>query len=61
MKLDKGIEVLNDRKDSIDPADPPEEHDAIQLGIEAITRVKEYRLYGEEIRFTPLPSETPDE
>ncbi|GAH34507.1 unnamed protein product [marine sediment metagenome] len=47
MTLEKAIEILTDILQYVKPGDPPDEHDAIKLGIEALKRVKKYRpLYA---------------
>ena len=43
MKIDKAIEALNDILTFVHPGDPPEEHEAIKLGIEALKHIKRGR------------------
>ncbi|MCK5016426.1 MAG: hypothetical protein KAS32_05065 [Candidatus Peribacteraceae bacterium] len=40
MKLEKAIEVLTDILTNVEPGDPPEEHDALKLSIEALKAIK---------------------
>jgi len=58
--IDKAIEILEDILHYVKPGDPPDEHRAIELGIEALKRVKEAR---KKVYFTArslLPGETKD-
>ena len=43
MTIDEAIKVLKDILTNVEPGDPPEEHDAIRLGIEALKRVSAMR------------------
>jgi len=43
MTLEKAIEILEDILRCVKPGDPPDEHDAIRLGIEALKRFQLYR------------------
>lgn len=43
MKIDKAIEILNDILRYVKPGDPPEEHEAMKLGVEALKRLKYHR------------------
>ena len=58
MTIDEAIEVLGDILRYVKPGDPPEEHDAITLGIEALKTIKAERtIYGFK-RQVRLPGET---
>ncbi len=61
MKLDKAIEVLEEILAYVRPGDPPEEHDATRLGIQALKRIKKGRA---NLKWPfcdrPLPGETDD-
>ncbi len=43
MTIDEAIKVLKDILTNVEPGDPPEEHDAIRLGIEALKQVSAMR------------------
>ena len=61
MKITKAIEILNDILQHVEPGDPPEEHDAVKLGVEALKRHRnrDYLTYNEVHQ--GLPEETPEE
>ena len=61
MKVSKAIEILEDILRHVEPGDPPDEHDAVKLGIEALKRAKEMRSWPNHIAKEPLPGETPAE
>lgn len=44
MNLSKAIGVLTDICRFVKPGDPPDEHNAIRLGIEALRRVEDMRI-----------------
>lgn len=57
MTINKATEVYRDILRFVKPGDPPEEHDALMLGIEAFNRLREIRSV-ETVRFgRPLPGE----
>jgi len=58
MTLDEAIEILGDIIRFVKPADPPYEHDAIKLGIEALKEVKDKRYLGTGYKYILLPGET---
>lgn len=58
MKIPKAIEVLTDILTFVQPGDPPEEHEAIKLGIEGLKRLRDIRHFGEFGAVHPLPGET---
>lgn len=58
MKLSKAIEILKEHVAWCDPVKEVDTYQALKLGIEAGKRLQQYRLDGEEMRFTPLPGET---
>jgi len=58
MNLPKAIEILEDIILYVQPGDPPEEHDAINLGIEALKRVQEHPTLGSCFWPHRLPGET---
>ncbi len=60
MKIEKAIEVLGEILRFVKPADPPEEHDAIRLGIHALKRIKDNRQNFLPFAFHSLPGETTD-
>lgn len=43
MTIDEATAILEDILTFVRPGDPPEEHESIKLGIEALKRVKECR------------------
>ena len=60
MKISKAIEILSDILVYVKPGDPPDEHGAVKLGIEALKTITEYRkasLIPDALR---LPGETPE-
>ena len=58
MNIDKAIEILTDIVTYVEHGDPPEEHDAITLGIEALKRVKAIRDKKFPVMGEELPGET---
>ena len=55
MNLEKAIEILTDILRHVKPEDPPDEHAAINLGIEALKRIQHNRplllyIYNEKLR-----------
>lgn len=58
MKIDKAIEILGDSRDGVKPEDPADEHDALQLGIDALKRVKRSRDKRFPVQGQELPGET---
>jgi len=58
MKLDKAIEILTDILRFVKPGDPPDEHDAVKLGIEALKGIKKVRKTLEPYVTALLPGET---
>ena len=61
MKVSKAIEILEDILKYVRPEDPPDEHDAVKLGIETLKRHRnrDYLTYNEVHQ--GLPGETPEE
>ncbi len=57
MTLEKAIEILTDILHYVKPGDPPDEHDAVKLGIEALRRVRTLRAEPHLSAAYPLPSE----
>ncbi len=55
MTLDKAVETLQDILRFVKPGDPPDEHDAIKLGVEALEGIKAQRACfpGEEMPLLP--------
>jgi len=58
MKLEKAIEVIENILDSVEPGDPQEEQDALELGIEALKAVKDARVNNYYTPIAPLSGET---
>ena len=58
MTLDKAIEILNDILRYVKPGDPPDEHDAIKLGEEALKAIKLQRQDPDNNYIDDLPGET---
>ena len=58
MKLAKAIEVLEDILRYVEPGDPPDEHDAVKLGIEAMKDVLRTRKFRNSPTWLVLPGET---
>lgn len=58
MKLIKAIEILEDIIHYVEPGDPPEEHQAAQLGIEALKRIEYCRKWSHYAVREPLTGET---
>ncbi len=59
MKLEKAIEILEDIIHYVEPGDPPEEHQAVKLGIEALKRINHARHHPYTTTISKLPGETP--
>ena len=57
MTIDKAIEILTDICNFVEPADPPEEHNALKLGIEALKRHQERACKTFSSMMQPLPGE----
>lgn len=72
MKLDKAVEILNDLLTTSPQYDPDDRRDAVQLGIEALERLRHFRnrtlftvrspLLHEEVepRYPKNASDSPD-
>ena len=60
ISIPKSIEILADIITYVKPGDPPDEHDAICLGIQALKRVKTNRTLPYPIISKPLPGEAKD-
>lgn len=58
MKIDEAIEILNDIIHYVEPDDPPDEHDAIKLGIEALIFTRNVLKLMPVVFPLPLPGET---
>lgn len=58
MTIDEATKVLKDILTNVEPGDPPEEHDAIKLGIEALKRCKWLASLRTWENLVPLPGET---
>ncbi len=58
MTLDEAINVMTDILTFVKPGDPPEEHQALELGIQAIRRIQAIRITDRVERITRLPGET---
>lgn len=61
MKPSKAIEILKDIIHYVEPGDPPEEHQAIKLGIEALKALDDCRKGDCKGMGELLPGETPAE
>lgn len=57
MTLSKATEVYRDILRCVKPGDPPEEHDALMLGIEAFNRIKHDRQVIQPKHILLLPGE----
>jgi len=60
MTIPKAIEILKDILKYVEPGDPPEEHDAIKLGIGALKDIKYFRNTHIAGHIPLLPGETAD-
>jgi len=60
MTLKKAIEILQDILKFVKPGDPPDEHDAIKLGVEALKQIQRYRKSSGIPYVGLLPGETED-
>ncbi len=58
MTIDKAIEILEDILTCVKLGDPPEEHESIRLGIEALKRIEAGRVAGHILWEDWLPGET---
>lgn len=58
MNIPKAIEILEDILRHVEPGDPPEEHQAVQLGIEALKVIKIWQATLPLDDKQLLPSET---
>jgi hypothetical protein len=58
MSIPKAIDILEDILRNVAPYDPPNEHDAIALGIEALQRFQEGRPKNFISTVLLLPGET---
>ncbi len=58
MKIRKAVGVLTDILTFVKPGDPPEEHEAIKLSIEALLRVEDMRISPCTTADEYLPGET---
>ncbi len=61
MKISKAITVLEDIIHCVKPGDPPEEHQAVKLGIDALKRLYTIRQLYSPFTQPPLPGETPED
>ncbi len=59
MKLEKAIEILEEDKNWDYEGVSEDLENALQLGIEALKRVKSIRIGGKPDKYTILPGETP--
>ncbi len=57
MDLDKAIDILTNMREIIFNYKSPDRKDALQLGIEALKRVKAGRPAPPSLAFLPLPGE----
>lgn len=60
MKIEKAIEVLEDILRQVKPGDPPDEHDAVKLGVEALKYHLLRRKTVDAVGSPLLPGETKD-
>ena len=60
MKIDKAIKILDVHQEMLRLEDLPDLYNALQLGIEALKRLKEHREEHIDITFRALPGETED-
>jgi hypothetical protein len=60
MTIDEAIKELEDLLRYAEPGNPTEEDEAIQLGIEALKRVKAFSDMDIIGLYKPLPGETED-
>ena len=58
MNIPKAVSVLRDILTNVQPGDPPEEHEAINLGIQALEHIHKCRFSIDERMKAPLPGET---
>ncbi len=58
MNIPEAIEILRDILRNVEPGDPPEEHEAVGLGIEALEMIQSSRDNPSVISLTLLPGET---
>ncbi|MBA7570062.1 hypothetical protein ES708_11807 [subsurface metagenome] len=57
MHIEKAIVILNDILRFVKPGDPPDEHDAVKLGIEALTAILKLRQGTPALDLSLLPGE----
>ena len=60
MKIDKAIQLLGDLLHYIETENPPDDGDAVKLGIEALKRFKQWRFVKSHLASELLPGETRD-
>lgn len=60
MNLKKAIETLQDLNTTLPQSSPEDRRKAVQLGIEALKEVEEFRVWLGEFNPGPLPDETKD-
>ena len=58
MTIPKAIEILRAILRNVKPGDPPDEHDAIKLGIESLRLIKKQRSAYLPSLYPILPGET---
>lgn len=58
MTLEKAVEILSDILHYVKPGDPPDEHDAMELGIQALSLILIQRQYPNNLAWGTLPGET---
>lgn len=58
MTLDEAIKLLKGLLPFVEPVGPPEDREAVQLGIEALERLQELRGDGGYFGVPLLPGET---
>jgi len=58
MTLDEVIEIYQDILTHVEPGDPPEEHDAIKLGIASVKYVQYLDKYAPILSRPLFPGET---
>ena len=58
MKLAKAIEILTDLDSTLPQSDPELRREAVNLGIEALKRIKDNRIWPHVYHGGDLPGET---
>lgn len=58
MTLEKAIEIIQDILRLVEPGDPPDEHDALKISMEAVKEVKHLRGCHGCFVLEKLPGET---